>query len=130
MSNAFLAHKKTRACERVKMSTAFRARENIRACDLFAGRLQRYGVFEHKTPDAPADRKCLTDGHNFVWAHIKDDGSVSTFDVYPFNRSTKILNCVASAFNTDIFSGDEPQFWGFETEEEWDAYWDTCMETM
>ena len=33
----------------------------------------------------------------------------------------KILNSIADAFNTDIFTEYEPQFWGFETEEEMEA---------
>jgi hypothetical protein len=31
-------------------------------------------------------------------------------------------NRVAEAFDSDIFSEYEPQFWGFDTQEEWDAW--------
>jgi hypothetical protein len=35
-----------------------------------------------------------------------------------------ILNAVAAVFDTDIVSEYEPQFWGFETKDEWDAAWE------
>jgi hypothetical protein len=42
---------------------------------------------------------------------------------YGINNPTKILQAIAEAFDTDIFSEHEPQFWGFHTQEEWDAAW-------
>jgi hypothetical protein len=36
----------------------------------------------------------------------------------------EILGAIAEAFDTDIVSEHEPQFWGFETQEEWDAWMD------
>jgi len=35
---------------------------------------------------------------------------------------SKILCAVADAFDTDIVSEHQAQFWGFETEEEWDKW--------
>ena len=40
----------------------------------------------------------------------------------PNGAPGKILAAVSEAFDTDIFSEYEPQFWGFETQEEWDAW--------
>lgn len=37
------------------------------------------------------------------------------------NAPGRILAAVAEAFDTDIVSEHEPQYWGFETREEWHA---------
>jgi hypothetical protein len=36
--------------------------------------------------------------------------------------AAKILQAICEAFDADIFSEYEPQFWGFDTQEEWDAW--------
>ena len=41
---------------------------------------------------------------------------------FPGGDPGKILNAIAEACDAEIFSEYEPQFWGFETEEEWDAW--------
>jgi hypothetical protein len=33
----------------------------------------------------------------------------------------EILNAIAEAFDTDIVSEHQPEYWGFDTQEEWDA---------
>src|SRR3974390_2322293 len=38
-----------------------------------------------------------------------------------WNAPGTIFNAVEATFDTKIFSEHEPQYWGFETEEEWDA---------
>ena len=70
--------------------------------------------------------RSLTDGRNYVWVDIDDDGFVDCISRYGWNAPGKILNAVADIFDTDIVSEYEPQFWGFDTQEEWDA----CMEKM
>lgn len=37
------------------------------------------------------------------------------------NAPHLIFEAIAKAFDTDIFSEYEPQFWGYETREEWDV---------
>ncbi len=66
------------------------------------------------------DRKrCLTDGQgNYLWVSIDNEGSVAEFTGYGRNDTNAILAAVAETFETEIFSEDEPQFWGFETNEE------------
>lgn len=64
----------------------------------------------------------LTDGRNFIWVHVNDDGFVSAFSRHGDNAPYKILDAVADAFDTDIVSEYWPQFWGFDTQEEWDAW--------
>lgn len=53
--------------------------------------------------------------------YTDDDGFVGCVTRFGANAPRKILNALAEAFDTDIVSEYEPQFWGFETQEEWDA---------
>src|SRR6516162_142624 len=109
------------------MSTDYRLLRKVRSCDLFDGRLEEFGVGEHVKPDETTKKsRCLTDGRNYVWVDIDDDGFVDCISRYGWNAPGKILNAVADIFDTDIVSEYEPQFWGFDTQEEWDA----CMEKM
>jgi hypothetical protein len=123
------------------MSTDFTPGRRIFARDLFDGRLAKFGVHEWVTPqqETPSDgedydlpvwgtsqddkKRTLTDGQsNYLWVFINDDGSVALFTRYGRNDSDAILAAAAKAFETEIFSEDEPQFWGFETNEELDGY--------
>ena len=44
------------------------------------------------------------------------------------NAPGQILGAIAKAFDTDISSEYEPQFWGFDTQEEWDRAWSKISE--
>jgi hypothetical protein len=105
------------------VSTDHRTLKKVGAKELFDGRLEEYGVREHINSDTTTnDRRCLTDGNNYLWVSIDDDGFVGTITRYrPGGAPAKILNAIAEAFDTDILSEYEPQFWGFDTQEEWDA---------
>jgi hypothetical protein len=63
----------------------------------------------------------LTDGRNYLWVYIDDDGFVSFTRYAPNGNPGKILSAVDEAFETYIASEYEPQYWGFDTEEEWEA---------
>jgi hypothetical protein len=66
-----------------------------------------------------AQKRTLTDGQgNYLWVSINDDGSVAILTGYGRNDTDAILAAVAESFETEIFSEHEPQFWGFETNEE------------
>jgi hypothetical protein len=107
------------------MSTDFKALKEIRASDLFDGRLEKFGVREHIKADETTElNRCLTDGRNYVWVCIAEDGLVGILTTYRWNAPATILNAVEAAFDTKIFSEHEPQYWGFETEEEWKADWE------
>ena len=99
------------------MSTNFRPLTNIRACQLFDGRLEEFDVYEH------VKRGCLTDGWNYLWVNIGDDGFVTCFTRWaPDGNPSKILDAVSVVFDTYIVSEYEPQYWGFDTQAEWDAW--------
>jgi hypothetical protein len=99
------------------MSTDYILSRNVKAEDLFSGCLDAFGIREHIT----SNRRCLTDGHNYLWAYMSHDGSVSCFSAHGPDKSGKILDAIRELFEIDIFSKHEPQYWGFNTQEEWDA---------
>jgi hypothetical protein len=122
------------------MSDDFTPGRRIFARDLFDGRLEKFGIREWVAPDrVPNDgqdndlwalltsqdeqSKTLTDRKgNYLWVSIDDDGAVEIFTRYGRNDSDGILAAVAEAFETEIFSEEEPQFWGFATNEEFEMY--------
>jgi hypothetical protein len=97
------------------MSTDYATIKKVRAEELFDGRLVALGVREHIKPDKTSEqRRCLTDGHNYMWVNVDDEGFVSCVTSYFLGGAPdKFLNAIAEAFDTDIVSEHEPQFWGF-----------------
>jgi hypothetical protein len=110
------------------MSTDFRPLTPIRMEDLFDGRLDDVGVYEHHSKDATSNRKCLTDGRNFLWVHCDEEGLVTTFTRYGWTAPRRILQAIGDEFDVDIVFDQEPEFWGYETTEEWDADWQAMAE--
>ena len=100
------------------MSTDYILSGKVNARDLFDGRLEAFGIREHMTSQT---RRCLTDGHNYLWVYMTEDGSVGRLSRYGPDEPGKILDAISELFETDIFSEYEPQYWGFDTQEEWDA---------
>jgi hypothetical protein len=61
---------------------------------------------------------------NFLWVYSNEEGLVSTFCRWaPNGNPQRILCAIADQFDVDIVSEHEPQYWGFDTEEEWEAAW-------
>ena len=109
------------------MSTDFRPLTPIRMAELFDGRLERVGVWEHHPKELAPNQKILTDGSNYLHVYSKEKGLVSSFSRYmPNGNPGYILTAISDEFDVDIVSEYEPQFWGFDTQEEWDA----CTEEM
>src|SRR6266446_391236 len=105
------------------MSTDYRLTKDILACDLLDGRLEQFGVREYFNDKTTEQARLLTDGRNYLWLYVNDDGFVNCVTRYmPNGVPSKILNAIAEAFDTGIVSEYEPQFWGFDTQEEWDAW--------
>jgi hypothetical protein len=104
------------------MSTDFRPLGPIRMTDLFDGRLENVGVHQHHSKDTTSNKKCLTDGRNFLWVFSNEEGMVSSFTRWAPNGSPgRILRAICDEFGVDIVSEHEPRYWGYETQEEWDA---------
>jgi len=103
------------------MSTNYAANDVINMEDLFDGRLEQFGVRENFVKgETSASRRCLTDGYNnFLW--VSGNQKVDLLTRYAPNGSPAgILSVIAEVFDTCFFSEHQPQFWGFETEDDWD----------
>jgi hypothetical protein len=103
------------------MSTCYALTRKVRAADFLDGRLEAFGVCEHVAKNTTATAKCLTDGQKYLWMYVDEAGFVSRLTRYGANAPAKILQAIATAFDTDIFSEHEPQYWGFNSQQEWDA---------
>ena len=102
------------------MSTDFITLKKVSIADLVDGRLEEFGIREHvHSRDTSATSKCLTDGRNYLWVDGNESGFVITR--CEGNDPHKILGAIAEVFDTGIVSEDEPQFWGFDTQEQMDA---------
>ena len=106
------------------MSTDYRLQENVLFQQLFDGRLQQYGIAEKTVPDSTSERsRVLVDEQgNFLWVYSDDKGYVGDLSRYGFQSPALILEAISVTFNTEIYSEHEPQYWGFNTQEEWDAW--------
>ncbi len=77
---------------------------------------------EHIVPGQTSDRlRVLTDGRNLLTVYVDKNGLVDRIARYAGNGVGKILDAVDIAFDTYCVSEDEPQYWGFQSQEEWDA---------
>lgn len=103
------------------MSTSYCTDIQISAHELFGGRLQEYGICEYVDPTTDPTWRCLTDGGNYVWVSINEDGSVDRFVRFGMNSALFILNTIASQFLAQVFSEHDYRFWGFESQYAWDA---------
>jgi hypothetical protein len=92
------------------MSTDYRLLGKVPACDLFDGHLEEFGVREHVKLETTTEKsRLLTDGRNYLWVYIDDDGFVGCLTRYfPNGAPGKILNALANVFDTDIVSEYEP----------------------
>ena len=113
------------------MSTMYVPLEKIRFCHLFDGRLEAFNVREFIPTEEeiggdedwrPTERqRVLTDGSYFMWAYADKDGFVDRIVRYGANAPASILNAITEVFSIAIVSERQPQFWGYDTQEEWDA---------
>jgi hypothetical protein len=103
------------------MSTNFRVIPAVLFSDLFDGALEVFEVREHVTESTNPDLRCLTDGGNYLWAYRGNDGLVAVFTCWGVNAPGKILRAICDAFDVEVVSEYEPQYFGFETQEAMDA---------
>lgn len=104
------------------MSTDFTSLKSIPMNDLFDGRLESYGIFETDGTDwKKGEMQGLFDGRNYLIIYGNEDGSVGCMTRRGNNAPDRILVAIEEVFNTEIYSEYQPQFWGYETEEDWEA---------
>lgn len=105
------------------MSADWRPLVPIAISDLLDGRLEEFNVYEVQQPATPDSRvRQLTDGSNFLWVFVSEQGFVSCLTRYGSNDPNQILGAIDDAFNAQLVSEHEPQFWGFDSYEEWTAW--------
>jgi hypothetical protein len=107
------------------VSTDFCTLQPIKLVDVFDGRLEKFGICEHRTNETSETARCLTDGRNFLWVYCREDGLIACFSRYGMNAPQRILEAISDDFNVRIASEYEPEFWGYETQAEWDAALDS-----
>jgi hypothetical protein len=98
----------------------------ISASELFDGRLEKFGVRECIVEATNEQNRLLTDDNdNRVWVLVVN-GKAQNFKVYAgCENPDHIFDAIRKAFGGGaIYSEHEPQFSGFETEEEWYAAWE------
>jgi hypothetical protein len=114
------------------MSTDFSiVNKRVSIDEIFDGRLEEYEVVEipesEKTAiddvenggrPEPSGARWLTDGRN-VLAVWPDEPVCFTW-YKPNGSPEKILDAIAACFDAEICCEHQPQYWGFETEEEWE----------
>jgi hypothetical protein len=105
----------------LSMSTDFRALKTIQVDALFDGRLEQFSIHEHLSEETHSEARILSDGSNFVWVYYYDADDVEKFKAYGFNNPCCILDAIERVFETEIVSEHDCRFWGFDTQEEWDA---------
>jgi hypothetical protein len=108
------------------VSTNYRLLSPIHMPVLLDGRLKKFGVSEHHVAASHewashVDKRCLTDGLNFLWVLCDEVGCVTSFTRYALNDARRIVEVIREAFHVEIVCEHEPRYWGLETEEEWDA---------
>ena len=96
--------------------------------DVFDGRLQHYGIMAARVRGIGD----LTDEQaNYLSVVADHSGHVFYLIRCLGNSSFRILEAIKAAFNTEIYSDAQPQFYGFKTKEEWDDAMDQeAWETM
>ena len=115
------------------MSMYYGLRKSIKADELFDGRLEAFGVREEVRPEGTADRyppymkvkevRYLTDGRNRMEVVVYENGvpDVTVRNLWCAPEK-EIFHAIAEAFDSDIVTEHQPEFWGFDTQEDWDAW--------
>lgn len=103
------------------MSTDFKLEKKVSFKELLDGRLEPFGIREeYMDKSTSSNVRALTDGRNYLW--ICGDENVKILTRFGRNSPDYILEVIARTFDTGVWSEYEPQFWGFETQEEMDAH--------
>jgi hypothetical protein len=111
------------------MSTDFRPMTPIQMDQLFDGRLAQFGIREEKTDTSDVQRRCLTDGKNYVWVYGTESGRVGSFSRNGANSASHIIGAIEDLFDVTIVSEHHPSFWGFATERAWLKPWENVEES-
>jgi hypothetical protein len=99
------------------MFTDYRLNKTLWIEEIFDGRLERFGIHETFVAEATPDWRCLTDGNSVLWVEgYEEIEFLLGFGM--FNATEKILTAIEKAFDVEIISEHQQQYWGKEGEEE------------
>jgi len=90
--------------------------------DTFDGRLAGFEVIEHINSETSPTSRCLFDGDSYVWVYADPDGIVIRITRFAGNSASYVIAAIANVFDIDIASEYEPEYWGFNSQEEWDEW--------
>jgi hypothetical protein len=105
------------------MSTDYCLKVFAPISEIFDGRLSQYGIHERVEEGRTSEReRCLSDGFDRIWLSghkIPERGAITPYSHYD---SPVILGRLSQLFETAVYSEHEPQYWGFDSQQEWDEF--------
>jgi hypothetical protein len=104
------------------MSTMYRPLKDLLFAEIFNGRLEKYDIREKVQPDSTETRRYLA-GSDGVLIVYREENATCTFERAGFTAVPwAVFDALAEEFDTEFVSEHDHRFWGFATEEEWDAF--------
>ncbi|MDZ7669793.1 MAG: hypothetical protein U5Q16_10365 [Gammaproteobacteria bacterium] len=97
------------AIEEMSSVNTFHTDQKVDMTDLFCGRLEQYGIREEIADGTTESKRCLTDGHNFIWVY-GDEMVERLTRPWSSGPPVGILRAIAEEFQTELYSEYEPQF--------------------
>lgn len=95
--------------------------------DLFDGRMVPFGVTEHLSCETTPTLRCLTDGGNWIRVYEDEEG-FARLDGFGSDGlgcgPERFMRVLSEVFGTGIVSEYEPEYFGFESYEEWRYFQD------
>ncbi|MCX7310243.1 MAG: hypothetical protein NTV56_00590 [Alphaproteobacteria bacterium] len=106
------------------MSTNCRPLSKIPFVQLFDGRLEKYGVRERISADTTKNknRRDLVGRDGVLAVYREEDGGCSFTRLCFTPVPWAVLDALDKEFKIEIVTEHQPQYWGFDTEEEWEAF--------
>lgn len=95
--------------------------------DLFDGRLKHFGIIEILNhPPMGHSRRILSDGQTFISVQSESSGEIDSLTLerpFVFSSGIALTRTIAKymACTFALYTANQPQYWGFETKQEWDA---------
>ena len=68
-------------------------------------------IREEITEQSRSDNRCFTDGKNYVWLSIDDDGNVYTFARYGQNDESFMIDLVETKLGYKLYNEHEDEYW-------------------
>jgi hypothetical protein len=103
------------------MSVYMKLGTKVSGRDMFGKQLKKYGIREARTRDNDERKRVLTDGRHRLVVCMSEEGVVEALIVYGTYQPVEILDAICETFGTEIYTEHDPQYYGCDTQEEWEA---------